>query len=213
MTRVLISAPSAVVRAGLKTILSGRPCIDVVGNSIGWGGLSDKVETLVPDVVLVELELGDGPHPKLPAFDLLTAPLAFVFLMDDPDAAWLSDAIPGGGRAVLPRGAEPEEIVAAVHSAAAGLVVLHPSNARTLFPQSVDLPRNKSSTSVETLTPREIEVLTLLAEGEGNKQIARRLGISEHTVKFHVGSILSKLGAASRTEAVTSGLRHGLIMV
>jgi DNA-binding NarL/FixJ family response regulator len=65
----------------------------------------------------------------------------------------------------------------------------------------------------EPLTPREIEVLSMLAEGAGNKMIARRLGISEHTVKFHVGSILSKLDASSRTEAVTLGLRQGLIMV
>jgi DNA-binding NarL/FixJ family response regulator len=71
----------------------------------------------------------------------------------------------------------------------------------------------EQETPREQLTAREIEVLTMLAEGEGNKQIARRLGISEHTVKFHVGSILGKLNASSRTEAVTAGLRQGLIVL
>jgi DNA-binding CsgD family transcriptional regulator len=70
-----------------------------------------------------------------------------------------------------------------------------------------------SAPPTQPLTPREIEVLGMLAEGLGNKTIARRLGISEHTVKFHVGSILAKLDASSRTEAVTLGARRGLIML
>jgi DNA-binding NarL/FixJ family response regulator len=72
---------------------------------------------------------------------------------------------------------------------------------------------DSSGTLPEALTPREIEVLRLLAEGVGNKEIASRLGLSEHTVKFHVASIMGKLGAESRTEAVTMGIRHGIILI
>jgi DNA-binding NarL/FixJ family response regulator len=115
-------------------------------------------------------------------------------------------------RAVLPRESEPEEIVSAVHAAASGLLILHPDSIEILLP-ALSLPTRSTMAPQESLTPREIEVLGMLAEGEGNKGIARRLGISEHTVKFHVGSILAKLEASSRTEAVTIGVRQGLIML
>ena len=100
-----------------------------------------------------------------------------------------------------------------MQAAAAGLIVLHHESTAAILPLLSAAARPIPTAGGETLTPREIEVLGMLAEGEGNKQIARRLGISEHTVKFHVGSILAKLGAATRTEAVTLGLRGGLIMV
>jgi DNA-binding NarL/FixJ family response regulator len=123
-----------------------------------------------------------------------------------------ADAVRRGAAAVLPRDASPEEILAAVTAADAGLVTLPRPTALSLLPAGLSLSRT-SAPAAEPLTPREIEVLSLLAEGAGNKMIARRLGISEHTVKFHVGSILAKLDASSRTEAVTLGLRQGLIMV
>ena len=97
--------------------------------------------------------------------------------------------------------------MAAIEAAAAGFVVLQPSDLDGLLvnPQPASL--------AEPLTPREVEVLGMLAEGQSNKAIAHRLGISEHTVKFHVTSIMGKLDAGSRTEAVTRGIRQGLIML
>jgi DNA-binding CsgD family transcriptional regulator len=137
-----------------------------------------------------------------------------VILTDaDPPAegrpvVWLSDdaALTGDVRGLLPRSASEQEILAAVEAAAAGLLVIHPRFQETLTARPVvELE--------ERLTPRELEVLRLLAEGVGNKEIAYRLGISEHTVKFHVASLLDKLHASSRTEAVSIGIRAGLVML
>jgi DNA-binding NarL/FixJ family response regulator len=103
------------------------------------------------------------------------------------------------------------QVAAAIEAAAAGLGIFYPSDVENLFRSQ---RMNESlETLPEPLTPREIEVLRLLAEGLGNKEIASRLAISEHTVKFHVASIMGKLGAASRTEAVTLGIRRGIVLI
>jgi DNA-binding NarL/FixJ family response regulator len=150
---------------------------------------------------------------KLVALSTLTE-VAIVLLGDTFQGDWITEALRLGVRAVLPRRATAEEILQAVVAAAAGLVVLHPDAIDLLLPvlSSVTQPVDEASL-VQALTPREIEVLGMLAEGLGNKAIARRLSISEHTVKFHVSSIFTKLNARSRTEAVTLGARQGLIML
>jgi NarL family two-component system response regulator YdfI len=138
-----------------------------------------------------------------------------ILLVDNP-ARMTSGALPAGVRAVLPRNITPTEIVAAIEAVAAGLYVFHPSDIDSIPtlrpPQSETVPE-LGEPIVEHLTPREIEVLQLLSAGLGNKEIAARLNISEHTAKFHVASIMGKLGAATRTEAVTLGIRHGLVMI
>ena len=114
-------------------------------------------------------------------------------------------------RAYLPPDAAAAEILAAIAAVGQGLVVLTQVQAERLLParsQRENLPR-----LVEALTPREIEVLRLMADGLVNKEIADRLGISEHTAKFHVASILGKLQASSRTDAVARGMRRGLIPI
>jgi DNA-binding NarL/FixJ family response regulator len=152
-----------------------------------------------------------------------------VFLVDVLVAAGISiNELPGGApvvalledaettmpeapvRAVLSLNASTAEIVAAIVAAAADLTVLTQLQARRWF-------RGRESTQrgalVEPLTPRELQVLRMLADGLGNKEIANRLGISDHTAKFHVTQILGKLGAASRTEAVAIGIRRGLVPI
>jgi DNA-binding NarL/FixJ family response regulator len=211
---VLVVAASAVVRAGLESIVQSGPGLEVVGSAPSSFALADQIESLQPDVVLVELESGDDSSgPALPGPGSGPGPPAFVILGGDSLSDGLAEALRLGARAVLPRNAQPREIIAAVEAAGAGLVILHPTSVETLLAMVPTSSRVAPGPGTETLTPREIEVLAMLAEGEGNKQIARHLGISEHTVKFHVGSILAKLGAASRTEAVTMGVRQGLIMV
>jgi DNA-binding NarL/FixJ family response regulator len=128
-----------------------------------------------------------------------------IVLAVDPQPAWLGEALRAGVRGVLPRDAAIAEIVAAIEAAAAGLVVLHP--------EAVDGAAVRTAAAVqgEALSPRELEVLRLVSEGSSNKAIAWKLSISEHTVKFHINSILSKMHAGSRTEAVMLGLRRGLI--
>jgi len=111
-----------------------------------------------------------------------------------------------GVYAILPREAAAEQIVAALYAASAGLIAVPAESSSLIVPAA-------SESMVETLTPREMETLEMLAEGLSNKQIAARLSISEHTAKFHVNSILGKLDAATRTEAVMRGIRTGLLKV
>jgi two-component system, NarL family, response regulator YdfI len=188
---VLIAAPSAIIRAGLESLVRSSPALELVSSA--------------PDVVLADLEFPqeDGPPPEL----LATA--AVVLLVSNPPGPWTIEALRSGVRAVLPRDVSAPELIAAIEAAAAGLTVLHPSDLHALLPT----PRAISADAGEALTPRELEVFAMLAEGAGNKAIAWKLAISEHTVKFHVASIMSKLNATSRTEAVSIGIRKGLIML
>jgi DNA-binding NarL/FixJ family response regulator len=128
-------------------------------------------------------------------------------LSDDPFSSWGREALRSGVRGIAPRNLSADEIVAAAQAVAAGWLVLPPELRETMLSTSV----SQADTSGDPLSPREIEVLRLMAEGSSNKTIAWKLDISEHTVKFHVNSILSKMNAGSRTEAVMLGLRRGLI--
>lgn len=213
MTRILLAAASAVVRAGLETLVVSGPGFTVVGQVASLVALGEASEALQPDIVLVERESGDDDLvPTLLALGAGPSPPAVVVLTDDPMALWAAVAARSSVRSVLPREATAGEIIAAVSGAAAGLIVLPSRVVESLAPAPV--PQSLvATTTQQPLTPREIEILGMLAEGMGNKIIARQLGISDHTVKFHVGSIMTKLNAASRTEAVTLGIRRGLIMV
>lgn len=125
---------------------------------------------------------------------------ATVLLSDEEDL--LANVRPlRGGLALLPTSASADQLIAAIEATAAGLAVVHPDHAGSLAARPSDDP----------LTPREREVLQLLAAGLGNKEIAGRLAISDHTAKFHVSQILAKLNAASRAEAVSIAMRRGLV--
>ncbi len=212
MKRVLVSASNLIVRAGLESILRASPELAVVSSSSDLATLATLIEDNSPDVVLLELGLHDDElSDKLLALGNLVG-VAIVVLADDLHGNWTTEALRLGVRSLLPRSATAEEIVPTVIAAAAGLVVLHPDIFDSLMPVP-PTARTLPTSPVQALTPREIEVLGMLAVGLGNKAIARRLGISEHTVKFHVSSIFTKLNASSRTEAVTLGARQGLIML
>jgi DNA-binding NarL/FixJ family response regulator len=206
--RLLIAAPSAIVRAGLESMGAQRAGIEVVGAS-SLAGLSAAIGRLQPDVVLAAIEAQhDEPPEDLIAMAGREGAPAIMVLAPDLQSSWTGDALRSGIRAVLPGDLGPREILAAVEAAAAGLAVLHPQDIPTLVAE-----RPLPAAQTQTLTPREAQVLAMLAEGHGNKTIAWKLGISEHTAKFHVASILSKLNAGTRTEAVTLGIRRGLIFI
>jgi NarL family two-component system response regulator YdfI len=210
--RVLIGASSEVVRAGLESLLATAPRFQVVG-SFPIGTALARFEDLQPDVVLLDLEsLADESMSAIES-SAMVRNSALVILTDDPGNFLAADALRSGVRAILPREATSEEIVAAIQASVVGLVVLHPDALHSVLSPipSGDQPELESSDQI--LTPREIEVLRMIAEGLGNKEIASKLRISDHTVKFHISSIFAKLGASSRTEAVTIGIRGGLIMV
>jgi two-component system, NarL family, response regulator YdfI len=212
--RVLIAASSEIMCAGLEATLASHPALVTVGRWQDMPSLVSQVEVQQPDVVLLELELPDDD--TLAVLESLAAdphPPAFVVLTDDAHGTWATEALRAGVRAILPRLARATEIVAAIAAAAAGLVALHRDTIESLLPMLSSAPRALPGSSQQPLTPREIEVLSMLAEGLGNKAIAWRLGISEHTVKFHLSSIFIKFNASSRTEAVTLGIRQGLIML
>lgn len=208
MIRVLIAAPSAIARAGLESIVRSSPALEVVGMAPDLASLEGAIERDRPDVVLADLEFEPS---EIALTELGAAPL--VLLADDGASSQTMEALRAGARAVLPRDVAANEMLAAIEAAAAGLTVLHPSDLQALLPPPSLADRPVSTGAGEALTPRELEVFAILAEGAGNKTIAWKLGISEHTVKFHVASIMGKLNAATRTEAVAIGIRKGLILL
>jgi NarL family two-component system response regulator YdfI len=201
--RVLVAGPSAIIRAGLESLVRASPALELVGSEPDLASLQSVVEREQPDVVLADLEYpqDEGLPPEL------LAATAVVLLVSNPRGA--IDALRSGVRAILPRDVSATEMLAAIEAAAAGLAVLHPADLQAILPAE----RTIAAGSGEALTPREVEVFAMLAEGTGNKTIAWKLGISEHTVKFHVASIMSKLNATTRTEAVAIGIRRGLILL
>jgi DNA-binding NarL/FixJ family response regulator len=212
MIRVLIQASSAVTQAGLETLLRAHPSIDVLESAAAIGPARARNSEEFPDVVLAEMESPDVELER----DLLewsSAGSAVILLAHRASAEWISEMLRAGVRAVLPSNVAGPEIVASIEAAFAGLVVVHPNDLDALVPSHNSLSEPALRTLAEPLTSRETEVLQLLAQGLANKEIAGRLSISEHTAKFHVAAIMGKLGASSRTEAVTLGIRHGLVMI
>jgi DNA-binding NarL/FixJ family response regulator len=239
--RVFIGATSsAVVRAGLESLLATSPALTIVGapQSHDKGERisvtpAEQIREFRPDVVIAEFEgrdheslenflalLGESeaePDAESPGADSEErGAISIVILADEYQGALTEEAARAGVKAILPRSSTGDEIIAAVEAAAAGLFVLSPDTMASFLNANrsrVSTEPVSPASKVDALTEREIEVLGMLAEGLGNKTIAHRLGISEHTVKFHVSSVLAKLGAGSRTEAVTIGIRQGLILI
>jgi DNA-binding NarL/FixJ family response regulator len=210
--RVFIVAASPLIRAGLQSMLADSR-VDVVGSATDFETISGQLVDVEPDVVLVEIA-ADAHEELLNALEdaEIAREYTVIVLSEQPRADWFSKALRAGVRAVLPRDVTPEQLRAALEAAAAGLVVVHPSEVNAVLPAPAALS-SPIRELAEALTPREREVLQMISAGLGNKEIAGRLSISEHTVKFHVASILGKLGASSRTEAVSIGIRHGLVLL
>ena len=203
MIRVIVAARSSISRAGLESVVHASPALELV-RSLDFALLLNHAEAdLNADVLL--LEAGDMQPDRMRV--LAGLPLPAILLIDMPDAALVNAALAAGIRGVLSRDATLEEIEAAVHAVSAGLVVVSSAEVPALVSQSHPI----SEVLAEPLSDREIEVLDLIAEGLSNKLIAYQLSISEHTVKTHVASILAKLGATSRTEAVSQAIRRGLV--
>lgn len=210
--RVLIVARRPVERAGLRGLLDGVSGVSIVGVARSVEEAAQTRQSAEMDVVLAAWDEG-GVEASL----ALTESLArdgkpLVLLGDAPAPTDLARLVRAGLRGFLLGDSGAEEACAAIAAVARGLLVVDPLLARAV-------PGLAGSTSLaaipmdSALTERESEVLQLLALGLPNKAIARRLDVSEHTVKFHVGSILAKLDAGSRTEAVTRAARRGLLVL
>jgi DNA-binding NarL/FixJ family response regulator len=211
LIRVLVWAKPAITRAGLESIVQEDPRFELVGAGNRSTDLLAALRQSAPDTVL--LDAGDTPAARL--LPNLSAPPkapAFAVLLEPARRSDILRALQSGARAIIARDADPREITAALAAIHDGLTVFSPEILDLLVP-STELTSEDELPPGEPLSGRESEILALMAEGAGNREIAARLNISENTVKFHVSSILNKLGAATRTEAVTRGYKEGLILI
>lgn len=213
MIRVLIGARSLIMQTGLEAMMTREPMIQVVGRVADLSTMEQAFRSQPPDVVVLELALLTEAH--LEQLTALQEEVAIAVLVTSTESYSVTMLLQSGVQAILPLDVTPDEIILTIEAIAAGLVVLHPEVSNALLrelPESHQ-PEVLSDALNAPLTPREIEVLQLLATGLSNKAIARQLHLSEHTVKFHISSIFTKLNATSRTEAVTVGMRQGLIFI
>ncbi|MGB2636609.1 MAG: response regulator transcription factor [Candidatus Acidiferrum sp.] len=210
MIRVFLIAPPGTLRERLEELLESAEAA-IVGRADDVELLDDELaaeaEVILLDATLAAL---DETLEELQRARLLRA-AKLVLLIDQASPDSVNRAIRAGVRGILPAEVEAEQLAATLEAVVNGLVAIHPSEmqaSRTTASSNADFVE-----AVEPLTARERDVLQMLSQGLGNKEIAVRLTISEHTVKFHVASILGKLGASTRTEAVSVALRRGLILL
>jgi NarL family two-component system response regulator YdfI len=205
--RIAVAAISAGRRAGLESIVRSHPEFQLAGS---FAAVASVVSSAIgTDVDVIVIDSDSIRDLRLEP----TSDAAIVLLTEISDARSISRLLRSGVRAILPRESDPDDILSAIYAAYDGLVLLSTPTAESLAAVYGDQSLEVDAELSEEITSRETDVLRMLAEGLVNKDIAARLGISEHTVKFHVSSILDKLGASTRTEAVTLGIRRGLIPI
>ena len=208
--RVLVVDDHAVVRRGLTDLLSGAADIEVVGEAADGGQALVTARAVRPDVVLMDLQMAgvDGVDATrlLQAEEL--APQVLV-LTSFSDRERIVAALDAGAVGYLLKDADPDEVISGVRAVGRGESPLHPRAARELLLARTDAPGTAGAGNLK-LTPREAEVLRLVRAGLANKQIARRLGISERTVKAHLTSAFQRIGVVDRTQAALWADRNGL---
>ncbi len=206
--RILLADDHPVVRDGLAAILGTQPDFVIVGQASTGAEAVLLAAQLRPDVILLDLEMPgmDGVEALRRIRAARAEAQVIVFTAFDADERILS-AVQAGAKGYLLKGAPRDELFKAIRVVGEGGSLLQPVVASKLL-QHIS---RRDQVIVETLTDREMEVLQWLAQGKSNKEIAAALVISERTVKFHVSSILGKLGAGNRTEAVTIAAQRGLV--
>ena len=208
--RVLVVASSPLARAGLTALLDDAAGIEIVGQSPVDRDLPDTLDIYRPDVLI--WDMGYEPMQQLERLGEISRAGVLALIADEATALEAAPALIGTGvRGLLLQAANADTLAAALHALGQGLVVITPEIAGALRTEPILSAEGAPDALVDALTPRELEVINLIAEGLPNKTIAGKLGISEHTVKFHVNAILTKLGAQSRTEAVVRATRMGMI--
>ena len=211
--RVAVADDHPVVRDGLVAMLHAEPEFEVVGEAAAGLEAVSLVERIAPDVLLLDLEMpgldGVGVLRRLRELDSGTR--VIVFTVFDTDERIIA-AVEAGASGYLLKGVPRAEIFAAIRVVHAGGSLLQPVVASTVLRHVAARSRSGEAAASRaiTLTPRESSVLQHLARGRSNKQIAAALDVSERTVKFHVSTLFTKLGATNRTEAVTRAIQAGL---
>ena len=205
--RIAVAATSAVRRAGLESIIRSHAEFHLAGSFGTVASLVSFARSTELDVIVIDTDS---------IRDLLLEPTSdavIVLLTEVTEVRSISRLLRSRVRAILPRESDPDDVLSAIYAAYDGLVLLSTATAESLAAVYGDQPLEVEAELSEEITSRETHVLRMLAHGLVNKDIAARLGISEHTVKFHISSILDKLGASTRTEAVILGIRRGLIPI
>jgi two-component system, NarL family, response regulator YdfI len=200
LIRVTIVSPNHALRVGLREMLGSQPDIKVVGETSEFESVNE-IETEV--VILASVSSARLKEDKLS--------YGILFLTDDVEDVRKMLNSTSRVWGVLSTNATDDELAAAVHAVGEGLWVGAPSLVKSLIRLNGRRESSSDESLVEPLTAREMEVIQLMAQGLANKQIALALGISEHTVKFHLSSLYAKLNCTSRTEAVKRGIELGLI--
>jgi DNA-binding NarL/FixJ family response regulator len=208
-TRLLIADDHPTLREGLRAILDTQPDFEVVGEAATGQEAVDRAAAARPDVVLMDLEMPelDGVEATRRIRERLTTTRVIVFTAFDTDDRIIG-AIEAGAQGYLLKGAPREEIFRAIRVAREGGTLLQPAIASKLLRHVAEPHRHDGP---DTLSEREREVLAQLVDGLTNKEIALRLVVSERTIKFHVASILAKLGVPNRAAAVRVALEQRLV--
>ena len=203
--RVVIVDDHAMLRAGLEQLLAGEPDVVVVGKAADGAEAIALVRESGPDVVLMDLQM-PGVDGVAATRQIVDEQLADVLVLTSySDAERIVGALDAGALGYLLKDAEPDEVLRGIRAVARGESPINPRAARELLGA-----RRTTSTAAADLTPRETEVLGLVRQGLANKQIARRLGISERTVKAHLTSTFQRIGVVDRTQAALWAERNGI---
>lgn len=203
MTTILLVDDHHLVRAGLASLIDSADDLHVVGQAANGQQALELAATLTPDVVLMDLSM-----PEIDGVETTRRLLAIhhtanvVVLTSFSDQARVADALAAGAVGYLLKDCEPRDLLAAVRAAAQGHAPLDPRVAKALLPSA------EPARPADDLSPRELQVLRLVTSGLANKQIARRLGISESTVKAHISSVFRRIGVTDRTSAAVWARDH-----
>ena len=193
----------------LTKALREDQAVVVVGVSENVASLRKLIDRVIPDAVLAD----SPPRDLLAKWRRRHDQPRLVVLLDHPEAEQGIEALAAGAHAILPRASPAHGIISAITTVVAGYLVVPPILLSRLMAESPMLDRLLDGKERPQLTPRELDVIAAMADGASNKAIARRLGISFHTVKFHVAAVLAKLDADTRTEAVAMATQLGLVML
>ena len=209
--RVLIVEDDALMRAGLRGVLDAAPGIEVVGEASDGRDAAHRTGVFRPDVILMDIRMADvdgiaATREVLAAFPDVRVVVLTTFEHDD----YLFGALEAGASGFLLKRSRPEELVAAIHTVAGGDSLLSPAVTNRVIARAARQPATADDDAVNDLTPRERQVLELVAGGLSNAEIADKLVIEESTVKTHTKRILAKLGLRDRVQAVVFAHEHGL---
>jgi DNA-binding NarL/FixJ family response regulator len=212
--RVLIADDHAIVRAGLRTLITAEPGMELVGEATGGEEAVVLARTLNPDVAVLDLSMPDLDGLEATRRIKLDQPgVRILILTVHEDEALLREAIRSGASGYIIKHAAEAELVSAIHTVEIGEIYVHPKMIRALLaePEAAKPPATPSEAPRDVLTPRETDVLRRLAQGYTNRQIAEELSLSIRTVEGHRSNLTEKLALHSRVDLVRYARKHGLL--